>query len=540
MRDKKMSRQYILDCTLRDGGYCNEWRFGEENIKKIINGLVMSEIDFIECGFLKDNLSYCKDISNFKNLDQISPFIAEKDREKSYLAMINYGSYDISHLPPYDGSSIDGIRVAFHKPDVKEAMEWCAKIKEKGYQVFVQPMVTMNYTDEEFLNLIHMANVVKPYAFYIVDSFGVMKKNDLIRLFYLVENNLDKDIFIGYHAHNNMQLAYSNAQSLLAVNTSHKLIIDSSVYGMGRGAGNLNTELITEYLNENFGKEYKLEPLLRIIDSVLTYFYNRSPWGYSLSNYLSARHNSHPNYAGYLDARKTLTVENINEIFNMMDEEKKSNYDTEYIESLYFRYLEGRKEKHGIETLENFLKGKEVLIIAPGRTVDEERNTVLDYMNRDDIVSISVNFVYEYQEADFIFVSNVRRFTELDKNLKGQLIATTNIDCGYRNVLEVNYGSLLNQTKYVYDNAVLMLIKLLIKSKVEKINIAGLDGYSLDRETNYIHANMENINSRKIYKAVNSGIFKVLNDYADKTKLHFITEERYIPFGRLAEVKVYE
>lgn len=70
----------------------------------------------------------------------------------------------------------------------------------------------------------------------------------------MIEHNLEKDIQIGFHSHNNMQLAYSNAQKLITVQTNRSLIIDSSVYGMGRGAGNLNTELFVEYLNDNAGK----------------------------------------------------------------------------------------------------------------------------------------------------------------------------------------------------------------------------------------------------------------------------------------------
>ncbi|HFP8864919.1 TPA: 3-hydroxy-3-methylglutaryl-CoA lyase, partial [Enterococcus faecium] len=149
----------------------------------------------------------------------------------------------------------------------------------------------------EFLAVIKNVNQFKPYAFYIVDSFGMMKGKDLTRLFYMIEHNLEKDIQIGFHSHNNMQLAYSNAQKLITVQTNRSLIIDSSVYGMGRGAGNLNTELFVEYLNDNAGKKYQLKPLLYIIDEILNSFYQKSYWGYSLPNYISAVHNAHPNYA---------------------------------------------------------------------------------------------------------------------------------------------------------------------------------------------------------------------------------------------------
>lgn len=354
-----MNTVHVLDCTLRDGGYCNEWKFGFHNAQKITAGLVEANIDVVECGFITNQVNYDKNITRFKTVDQIAQIIPEKHDGKIFVAMMNYGEYDPEDLPQCDGSSIDGIRVAFHKKNMNEALEMCYKIKERGYKVFIQPMVSLLYTDEEFLNLIHKVNDLEPYAFYIVDSFGMMKGKDLTRLYYVVEHNLKTDIWIGFHSHNNMQLAFSNAQTLVGVCTNRNLVIDSSVYGMGRGAGNLNTELFIGYLNENCEKNYQLKPILNIIDEILNEFYQRNYWGYSLPNYISAAHNAHPNYAGFLDDKKTLTVENMNDIFDMMDEDKKASFDKAYIEQLYLSYMAAEKEQsiHG-EELKKLLQGK--------------------------------------------------------------------------------------------------------------------------------------------------------------------------------------
>lgn len=262
-------------------------------------------------------------------------------------------------------------------------------------------MVSLSYTDEEFLDLICCVNELEPYAFYIVDSFGMMKRKDLTRLFYLVEHNLNENIKIGFHSHNNMQLAYSNAQSLVDLHSDRELIIDASVYGMGRGAGNLNTELFVQYLNDNADGKYDIKPLLSIIDEILNEFYQRNYWGYSLPNYLSAVHNAHPNYAGYLDDKKTLTVENMNEIFEMMDEDKKVSYDKDYIEELYLRYMATGKsqEEHKTELIEN-LNGKTVLLIAPGKSSIEEKDRIASFMN-EDVVMVSVNYNYPLVNIDY-------------------------------------------------------------------------------------------------------------------------------------------
>ena len=238
-----MNKIQVLDCTLRDGGYCNNCRFGFENEKKIIHGLVEANVDIIECGFLMNTVEYDQDVTRFTSLDEVAKIIPKDKEGKTFVMLTDYGKYRPEDLPEYDGVSVDGLRVAFHKKDRIAALKECKKIKNKGYKVFVQAMVSLSYTDEEFLDLIRRVNELEPYAFYIVDSFGMMKRKDLTRLFYLVEHNLNEKIKIGFHSHNNMQLAYSNAQSLVDLHSDRDLIIDSSVYGMGRGAGNLNTEL---------------------------------------------------------------------------------------------------------------------------------------------------------------------------------------------------------------------------------------------------------------------------------------------------------
>ena len=156
-----------------------------------------------------------------------------------------------------------------------------------------------------------------------------------------------------------MQLAYSNAQTLVGLETNRNILIDSSIYGMGRGAGNLNTELFIQYLNENNDGNYELKPLLIVIDEILNIFYQKNYWGYSLPNYISAVHNAHPNYASFLDDKKTLTVEEMNEIFDMMDDEKKISYDKGYIENLYLNYMEmGRVQENHKEELKRILSSK--------------------------------------------------------------------------------------------------------------------------------------------------------------------------------------
>lgn len=523
-----MNKIQVLDCTLRDGGYCNEWRFGFDNAKLITAGLVEANIEIIECGFVTNKGVYNLDATKFNTFDQIAAIIPENRNNKIFVAMANYGEYDIDAIPPYDGTSVDGIRIAFHKKNRYEALKLCKKIKDKGYLVFIQAMVSLSYTDDEFLELIRLVNEFEPYAFYIVDSFGMMKGKDLTRLFYMVEHNLKENIWIGFHSHNNMQLAYSNAQKLTTVQTSRNLIIDSSIYGMGRGAGNLNTELFVEYLNENAGKQYDLKPLLTIIDKILNPFHEMKYWGYSLPNYISAAHNAHPNYAGYLDEKKTLTFEDMNAIFDMMDDDKKVSYDKMYIEELYLRYQEkDRVQEQHISEFKERLVGKGVLIVAPGRSSVDEKDKIINYSNRDDIITISINYEYDEQYTDYIFLSNLRRYRDLPVSYRSKCIVTSNIP-SLDMYLQVRYKDLLNTIEDVKDNAGMMLIKLLIELGVKKILIAGLDGYSPDPNNNYAEKSMVSFTEKETADSRNKGMSEVLKEYSKLVSIEFITAPKYV------------
>lgn len=420
--------------------------------------------------------------------------------------------------------SVEGIRVAFHKREMENALEFCKKLKEKGYKVFVQGMVSLSYTDEEFIDLIKKVNNFEPYAFYIVDSFGMMKEKDLIRLFYTVEHNLSDKVHVGFHSHNNMQLAYSNCLSLTQVQSNRSIIIDASVYGMGRGAGNLNTELFTEYLNENHNADYKLKPLLTIVDEILDSFYKKNYWGYSLPNYISAKNNAHPNYASFLDDKKTLTVEDMENIFQLMDNEKKVGFDKAYIEELYTRYLAiGKVQDEHKDELLSLLKNRKVLLVAPGKSSVVEREKIEQYAKT--AICISVNF--NYALSNYVFLSNLRRYREIDKSIYGKCIVTSNIT-SEDVYLQVKYRDLVNDIEAVKDNAGLMAVKFLMNYGVKEIALAGFDGYSHETADNYADKHMEVITRNAVLDAMNEGMKKVFKEYSKKIKISFLTTPKYV------------
>ncbi len=518
-----MKNVSVLDCTLRDGGYCNKWNFGHDSIPEIIQALTDAGIETVECGFVSDRVSYDADKSKFPSVESINEYLPKKHPNTSYVAMINYGEYDTSLIPDRSEESISGIRIAFHKKNMDGGLEMCRQIKSKGYDVFVQAMVSTTYSDEEFLNLIKNVNELEPYSFYIVDSFGNISSKNLMRYFFLCENNLKKNIRIGFHSHNNLQLAYSNARMLSEVQTDRDLIIDSTIYGMGRGAGNLNTELFIEYLNGRNGRKYDSKPLLEVMDGIIDNFYLANPWGYSLPNYLSAINNAHPNYAGFFSDKNSLNIDSMSEIFQMMDPNKKLEYDSSYAEEIYFRYMESNKQS--IDHLDNLrarVKDSSVLIIGPAMSSKTKRDRIIDRA-KEGVITVSVNHAYPYMKTDFIFAGNIRRFEKMPKKDRGHCIITSNIvsDEAY---VRVDYRSLLNGEEMVSDNAGLMAIALFHSLGASKIILAGFDGYSLDSAENYADSRMAFITKKAVLEERNRGISKVLSEMMKTIDLEFLTE----------------
>ena len=523
-----MNRVKVLDCTLRDGGYVNNWDFGEQNIRKIISKLDESGVDIVECGFISSKLKYDKDNSRFDSVERVSTVIPSGKRPCMYVAMINYGEVVLDDIPDRITNYIDGIRVAFHKKDIEEALALCDGIAQKGYKVFIQPMVSVSYTDKEFIELISMSNRINPYAFYIVDSFGVMKRNDLLRLFYLVDHNLAQDIYVGYHSHNNMQLSYSNSQSLVDLKTRRKLIIDASVYGMGRGAGNLNTELFIEYLNLNNGTQYKSIPLLQIIDEVLNYIYAQNYWGYSFAHFLSAKYNCHPNYATDLSKKDTLTAEDVSNILLSMDDQKRSNYSESYIEKLYQEYQAHRiNDEKCLKELEHIFKNKNIVAIASGNSVSKEKKKINKIRTESNTLFVAVNYIPKDIQVDYIFISNLKRYEHVKGVNRDKLITTSNVQTDRNIGYAINYLTLINEHPAVSDNAGLMLIKLACDLGVKKIRLAGYDGYSYDAMQNYAEEDMAFIKDKTVVDNLNAGMTRVLKQYSERIDIQFVTESKY-------------
>lgn len=290
----------LLDCTLRDGGYISNWIFDDSSIQDIIKGLVDSNMDYIEVGYINSTKKYSGNTTQFDTISRINNFLPANRKRAMILAMADVQQFFLKDIEVYQKGYVDGIRVVFYKHQIKEAKILAKAIKEAGYKLLMQPMVTIDYSMDEYSKLSSEIADLEPYAVSIVDSFGYMNKEDFRKYFRILDNVMDEKTVIGFHSHNNMNLAFITAQDILEYNTKRTLVIDCSLYGMGRGAGNLNTELIANYYNMLFGQKYDLHICLELISQFIMPIYKKKQWGYTPYLFLTGLHHYHPNFACYL------------------------------------------------------------------------------------------------------------------------------------------------------------------------------------------------------------------------------------------------
>jgi len=510
----------VLDCTLRDGGYVNNWQFSNTQIQSIIGSLEDAHIEIIECGYLNDSQGKGFDTTLFQDVDSYMKVVGAIETQAQKVVMINFGDFDISHLPPKNTNTIDGIRLAFHKKDLQEVFVYAQKVIELGYTLYFQPMVTKNYSDLEFLSLIEKVNQLGVYSFYIVDSFGSMTLQEFQKYMILADSNLKQTIALGYHSHNNMQLAFSNAIMMCSMNLQREILIDASIYGIGRGAGNLNTELITDYLNTTLQKSYNTLPLLEIIDKFLYSLMQKNSWGFSPAQYLSASLNCHPNYATYLINKNTNHIVGVKKVLERLPYESRNSFDEILIEKLYREFLLETKTP----VTQKFIPpaSKQIFLLASGKSVQKYTDTIQEMVYSQKYCTIALNHKPSF-EVDYYFFSNQKRYDEFASVLlEEKTIVTSNIALKKSVAYVLDIEQLVHIDDLFVTNVAMVMMHYLLLLGIQKIAIAGLDGYKIN-EDNYNYNETNVITNQEELQQQNEILKRSLHYFTRKIEVNFIT-----------------
>lgn len=435
------------------------------------------------------NVEYNGNSTFFTNERQIVPFLPT-NRTSMFVAFIDYGMFDFNSLGDCDGSSIDGIRFGFTKKNMDESREdviQCAKlIQKKGYKLLLQGVNSLNYTDLELLQLASTVNEIHPYSFGIVDTYGAMFVDDVQRLYTLLDHNLASDIAIDFHSHNNYQLSYSFAQEIVKLsNGVRSVIIDATLRGMGKGAGNANTELVADYLKRRKGYLYDVEKLLEIIDLDIFDYFRQNPWGYSPSSFMAGIFRSHPNNISYLLNKYRYSTNDIGNILSMLPNAERERYPYDKIDQLCEQYRFGEyDDKESRKRLQKKIGERPVLVLAPGKTLTSHKSLIENFIKEEHPYIISVNFISQYKES-IPFFGNKKRYYFFCYEQNCNVMVTS--DIAFENDVELVFSAkkLCPVEKRDSRSSMFMLLLLLIQINVTRITIAGMDGFSKNHMDNY-------------------------------------------------------
>lgn len=527
----------LLDCTLRDGGYLVDTMFGETFVKGFTRSMTDAGLNVVEVGFLKDE-PHRTGSTIYNNAAQIRPYLPRQRREGvSYVCLSDYSRYHISNLEPYDGTSIDGVRACFFKKERKDVLDFCREIKRKGYKLYVQPVDILGYSDEELLDLIADVNEIGPYAFSTVDTFGSMYPEDLPRVFRLINEHLAPGVRMGFHSHNNLQMSFALSQEFARLADGVRdITIDATLCGMGRGAGNTNTELVASYLNSHWGAHYDLDVLLDAVDNYMGSMRSRCTWGYSVPYFLAGIYSAHVHNITYLSDKPSVRAKDMRFVLEQLPADVRKRYDYDLVDKLYASRLASTgDDSTSRNVFAKKVEGRSVLLVMPGPTSRTYADKVAAWKQAHNALTITVNQLPAEGEPlpDLCFFSNPKRydywkhdprFAQVDKVLTSNLCESEG-----EGQWVVNIAPLLRPGFKYADNAALLLLTLLDGCRPAAVGLAGLDGYDVDKK-NFTTQDMERRFEAQQAAEINQGIAGALADLAAHRKgvlPVFVTPSRF-------------
>jgi 4-hydroxy 2-oxovalerate aldolase len=535
----------LLDCTLRDGGYLVGKRFSGGVTRGIIDGLTNAGVNYVEIGFLQDDYSNEESVV-FKNSAMARKYIPADRKNTVYTAFADYSRYSVSNLDEYDGKSFDAVRACFFHGERGGAMDFSRAIKEKGYRLFMQPAAILKYSHRELLDLIDEVNKILPESIGIVDTFGSMYIDDLHAIFSLLHHNLDPNIKIDFHSHNNMQMSSALSQTFLTTAQNKRgAIVDSTLTGMGRGAGNCPTELIVQFMNSKLGKHYNLDIILDLIDTYLSSIQSSVHWGYSVSAFLAGAFSAHVNNVTYLSNKASLRSQDIRYILNRLTREERSRYFYDRLDELYRERFNSDIDDTGdMKRLKSLIAGKTVLIVAPGGSASNEKDRINRFIAKTSPVVISVNFIPKGIKTDYIYFNNARRFDFWSGKTCGETAAetksiiTSNVRTKNDNGYVISLLRLIKSGWNNFDNSVIMLLRLIDFLDAKEVALAGFDGFS-ERGNNYAETDLEKPESLDAsQKNIEiERMFKYFLNEKKTGKVYFITPSYFDRSEKLSKYK---
>jgi len=293
----------VLDCTIRDGGLMNNSRFEDEFVKAVYQTLVAAGVDYMEIGYkTSKKLASRNEFGDWKFCDEddMRRIVGDNKTTLKLSAMADAERTDYHEdILPKDQSVLDMIRVATYIHQIPTALDMIKAIHDKGYETTVNLMAVSVVKEKELDEALEIFCKSEVEVIYLVDSYGSLYSEDvqaLTRKYIHYAEAAGKKI--GIHAHNNQQLAYANTIESLILGASY---LDSTLGGLGRGAGNCPTELLLGFLKN---PRFHLRPVLQCLQDHVVPLHEKIAWGFDIPYMLTGQLNMHPKSAmSFLDGK---------------------------------------------------------------------------------------------------------------------------------------------------------------------------------------------------------------------------------------------
>ncbi len=488
----------MLDCTLRDGGYYNNWDFSKDIIEDYLKAMSSAKIEFVEIGFrfLKKNIylgpcayttPFFLESLNIPKKLKIGIMINASDilSKKLSNADIENNFFQFSKK-----NKISFVRFACHLKEVSKIIPYCNKLKKKGLIVGLNLMQISEINDLELEKISKLISNSKVDIFYFADSLGNLEPKDIKHFTNIIKKNWKKSI--GFHAHDNMGRALINC--VAAVNSGINWI-DSTVTGMGRGAGNVKTEIALLEFSKFLKKDRDVSLLLKLIDEKFVSMKNKYGWGSNPYYYLAGQSSIHPTYIQSMQNDLKLNSE---EILTAIENLKKRNgrvFNKSLIETGDDLY---NKKSSGTWGPYKVIRGKDVLIIGSGPGSIKHSKALENFIEKKKPFVIALNTQKSINEKLInlracCYTLRVMSYTTELKKLSQPLVLPfdslpSHQKKKFKKIKVYNYGLEIKKDKFKFmknsaitPNSLTICYALSIANsgKAKRIYTSGLDGYKI-------------------------------------------------------------
>lgn len=301
----------VLDCTIRDGGLMNKHDFNAHFVRAVFKAIAEAGIDYMEIGYKNSKKLFSeKEYGTWKFCDdddirKVTEGIPSKTKIS---VMVDVDRVDVNDIKPKNESPVDMIRTACYVKDVDKAIFLANHFADKGYETTVNLMAISKVLEVELTECFaQLEKECKCNVVYIVDSNGSLYQETTE---YLIKKakSIIKTKEIGFHAHNNQQLAFGNTIEAIIHNANY---LDVTVYGLGRAAGNCPTELLLGFLKN---PRYDIRPILDLISKEFIPLREKIEWGYVIPYAITGILDEHPRAA--MELRSGEQKENYREFWD--------------------------------------------------------------------------------------------------------------------------------------------------------------------------------------------------------------------------------